>query len=385
MKKLSIILFIVFIAIKSNAQITVSTSNLIGIGPSATAPLSLLSVGGSGNSYYAGYFTNSTSTSGYNWGLFAQGSPVLSGHSYGIEGNMPLAANCNIQYGIFGSAYTSTPLSSGRAYGVQGCAGNATTGYNYGVYGMLSGSNNGAAIYGVTPGNGDVNTGGIYAGYFIGNVYVGGNLGVNTAPNSSFDITTSRNIDAAGYTVQSDARLKRNISNISGALASVMALKGVTYKLIPNGIKALLTTSATTAAADTGKALATTPIDTAFFNRNRIGFIADSVNKILPQLVFSDQNSILSVDYISIIPLLVESTKQIENLRVADSTKLQSSVASLQTTNAGFQATITGLQASVTKLQTTNTTLQATVTSMQGTITSLQAAVATLQKKLGIQ
>ena len=126
-----------------NAQITVSSNNYIGIGTSATSPLSLLSVGGNGSSSYIGYFYNPTTTGAYNIGIggFAFSS---SGRSYGLYGYTSLTSTGGLNYGGYGCAYSSTALSVGRAYGLFGIAGNGISGYNYAVYGQLLGSNNGA-------------------------------------------------------------------------------------------------------------------------------------------------------------------------------------------------------------------------------------------------
>jgi hypothetical protein len=80
--------------------------------------------------------------------------------------------------GYYARVYNSEPQSYGRTYGFFAEVGNATSGWNYGVYSRLLGSNNGAAIMGVVPGKDVQNVGGMWAGYFRGNVYVEENLGI---------------------------------------------------------------------------------------------------------------------------------------------------------------------------------------------------------------
>lgn len=45
----------------------------------------------------------------------------------------------------------------------------------------------------------------------------------------------------------------------------------------------------------------------------RFGFIAQELQKIYPELVYEDNKGYLSVDYIGLIPVLVESVKQLRN------------------------------------------------------------------------
>jgi len=53
-----------------------------------------------------------------------------------------------------------------------GLAGNSTSGYNYGVMGIHAGTGNGAGIVGTVNGFSGVVVPGIYAGYFVGDVYL---------------------------------------------------------------------------------------------------------------------------------------------------------------------------------------------------------------------
>lgn len=326
--KLLILTLVILVSVKTHGQLKVSNNGSVGIAlNSGVVPLSKLSVGDIGNAYSIGYFFNSNSTASLNIGLSSEAAPGNS--SFGLSGYVTMNTSANNCKGVWGSSYSSTPLSNGRAYGVYGYAGNATSGYNYGVYGQLAGSNNGAAIYGVVPGYGDVNTLGQYAGYFLGNVMVSGHLGINTIPNTTYDITTNYYIGVAGVTVGSDQRLKDNIKDLSGALTSLSQLKGVTYRLKPREIDNANLTSSTT--PDTGRIQSSTQIiDTAKYNRNHIGFLAQDVQKIFPELVFTDGDGMLSVDYISLIPVLVESIKEINRKHVTDSLNLENKILLLK-------------------------------------------------------
>lgn len=80
--------------------------------------------------------------------------------------------------GVRGVSVRTNPDSKGRAYGVQGIAGNAFQGNNFGVYGKVQGSNDGAGVYGCNNANCSESLDGEYAGYFDGPTKVEGDLEV---------------------------------------------------------------------------------------------------------------------------------------------------------------------------------------------------------------
>jgi trimeric autotransporter adhesin len=102
------------------------------------------------------------------------------------------------------------------------------------------------------------------------------------------------------FTNLSDQRIKENINPLTGALGKVLQLKGITYDfkkgfVFGEGIYSVEKERE----LETGR-------------KNKIGFIAQDVEKILPELVKTDESSDLkSVDYIGVIPILVESVKEL--------------------------------------------------------------------------
>ena len=136
----------------------------------------------------------------------------------------------------------------------------------------------------------------------------------NESPSCNLDVTGTAKVNGA-IILTSDARIKENIQSLSGSLTKLSNLSGVTYKLkIPNTKNSIIGKSAAnlqTAQTDTtGTTMAATVIDTALYNRNHIGFIAQDIQKVFPELVYEDKNGMLAVDYISLIPVLVESIKE---------------------------------------------------------------------------
>ena len=72
--------------------------------------------------------------------------------------------------GVDGWAHSNSVVNSRKAIGVRGIAGNGTSGYNYGVAGILKGTRNGAAVYGAMDNDNGIDVGGKYAEYFKGDV-----------------------------------------------------------------------------------------------------------------------------------------------------------------------------------------------------------------------
>jgi hypothetical protein len=46
-----------------------------------------------------------------------------------------------------------------------------------------------------------------------------------------------------------------------------------------------------------------------FTDKEQVGLIAQDVEKVFPQLVFEDDNGYKAVDYVKLIPLLIEALK----------------------------------------------------------------------------
>lgn len=190
-------------------------------------------------------------------------------------------------------ALTSTPMSSGRSYGVLAAAGNRTPGYNYAVYGILTGSNNGAGIVGAVGWSLPV-INGMYAGYFSGNVHV-----TNT-------------ITAQTFTTLSDARYKSNIRSMeSDALAKVRAFNPVQYTMLGGDAIAFANShvDSDTASVVPQMVLQNDINDTT----THYGLLAQEVKEIYPELVYEDAAGVMSINYIELIPLLIKAIQDLSD------------------------------------------------------------------------
>lgn len=124
-----------------------------------------------------------------------------------------------------------------------------------------------------------------------------GNVGVGI-DNPTQKLHVAGNILATGTITPSDRRYKKDIQLIEDPLQKVEQINGVTYQYRADEFPA-----------------------NGFDNRTQVGLIAQDVEKIFPQLVFTDEKGYKSVDYTKLIPLLVEGMKaqqkQIEKLEKA--------------------------------------------------------------------
>ncbi|HUM51103.1 MAG TPA: tail fiber domain-containing protein [Chitinophagales bacterium] len=260
------------------------TGNLVG-----SSSVILNSVSGSGN-HYGTIFTDNSLGTGDCYGA----SQTLSGNSSGL------------QYGVYNNINNS---GSGNHYGVYNILSGAGTGQQRGFevditntgnanhYGLVADVTGGTAVnYGTysranAPGTTNygiyavaVNATTNYAGYFVGQVAVAGNL--NPTANNTYDLGTTAlrwqdvwcNRNAFNG---SDFRLKKNIQSISYGLKEILKIRPVSYQWKDN-------------------------------DRSDLGFIAQEIKEILPDIVMESKDSMntLLMNYNGVIPVLVKAVQE---------------------------------------------------------------------------
>lgn len=113
-----------------------------------------------------------------------------------------------------------------------------------------------------------------------------GNFGIGTvAPN--YKLTVVGNILATGSITPSDSRYKKNILPISGALNTVMSLSGFTYLLKTEEFPQM-----------------------NFESRTQYGLLAQDVETVLPEIIYTGNDGYKGIEYSRIIPLLIEGMKE---------------------------------------------------------------------------
>lgn len=280
----------------ANAQLVVDDNGKVSIGVENPVGLkSNLSINTTGNTNSSVHIVPNNTTQ--NIGLYVNRTGTTSS-GYQVAGQFfsSQIGSSLCSAGIYARASSSTVANTGRSFGVMAYAGNASNGYNYGVLGVLNGTQNGAGVYGSTSAeeNG-INTGGRYAGFFHGNVYTTGTLTANAV------------------TTLSDSRVKRNIQSVTvndSPLGNLMDMNVVEYNYID--IEAEI--AASTENSDTISATRTIQTSELSLNEDEkhYGLIAQELQKIYPNLVKEGRGGYLTINYIEIIPLLISSIQELK-------------------------------------------------------------------------
>ncbi|MGB3946659.1 MAG: tail fiber domain-containing protein [Bacteroidia bacterium] len=113
-------------------------------------------------------------------------------------------------------------------------------------------------------------------------------------------------VRCTGLYYSSDKRFKKNIVQIDGALEKILKLNGRTYEFNRDAFKEM-----------------------SFSEGKNIGFIAQELSEVFPELVKADDKGFYSVNYTAIIPVLVEAMKE-QNKKI---TILEQAINEIKKTN----------------------------------------------------
>ena len=270
------------------AQLKVTSDGKVGIGITQT-PVSKFAVGTIGDSNTPFVFDGVGITT-----MAIKGS---GGNSNGYGTALYVSAkmsSSNGYRGIQSDVSTDIPNYSGRAIGISSITGNAANGYNYGVIGALNGNRFGTGILGTTVVSSYLGTyiDGMYAGYFQGNVKVTGTINGTLIGNS--DIRFKQNITDLGSTDKKNGEVLKRITSLVPI--------SYNYKQVYYDLK-----------QDSNE------INTGYFDeksqlfqKKHYGLIAQDLQEIYPDLVYENDNGYLSINYTEIIPLLIQSIKELK-------------------------------------------------------------------------
>src|SRR5205085_126939 len=136
-----------------------------------------------------------------------------------------------------------------------------------------------------------------------GDFSVSGNVGIGTTT-PEYTLHVNGSVAGVGnYNNVSDARYKTNIATFDNALDTILNLRGVTFDWKRDDYPGM-----------------------NFSDGKQIGFLAQEVEKVLPELVTTDRKGYKSVAYANVVPVLVEAVKtqqkQINDLRKAKETEV---------------------------------------------------------------
>ncbi len=146
----------------------------------------------------------------------------------------------------------------------------------------------------------------------------GGQVGIGrTSASYDLDVDGTIRTNTLRYTTliqTSDLRYKDKVATLESSLNKLVDLRGTSYFMKEE----------------------TSREEENSTNKKHLGLIAQEVQEVFPELVYSDEEGYLGVDYISLIPVIVESIKDLhrKNLELeAETTLLHEKLASLTVDN----------------------------------------------------
>lgn len=297
MKKLIITAIVLICGLSSNAQLRVNKNGNVSIQTNNT-PMSSLTIYGEGDSNFKIH-----SKSNKN-GIFCGVMNSDINWSNAAEFRSSVGSNKSFNVGVKGDATSLGHFNAntGRAFGVLGDAGFASDGWNYGVFGRLSGTKNGAAIYGTTDqtSNG-TQLYGRYAGYFCGDVEITRNLTVN---GSVYGVILG---DEANSTSALSAEAGRQSVGNSGVTDKMAGLSAIPYyKSAP-----AMAHSAAAAGDTLTETRQLSSMEVQNMEKMHYALSADQLEEIYPELVYENEDGSKSINYMEMIPLLVQSINEL--------------------------------------------------------------------------
>ena len=309
---ISIILF--FFCSMSHAQLKVLSNGKVGIG-TTTPKYGLLDIGKTGTSggltIYNSAVTNPLLFKLYsngNYGYLNFGGVASRGITMNKDGGIGLGADPSIELNTpeYINIYTYGERAALMAY--------AKYPYDYGDIIKVYSWRDTDMAYVVR----DVRNGGSPLVFYVagdGSVYSKGSI-----------LTAS------------DESYKENISSINNSLNTIRQMRGVTYKLKEqnNGATTANILQSDVSSRDTSSSQSPVPVEIinkikVEKKRKKAGFIAQELEEIFPEAVYTLPNGKKAIAYSEIIPLLVEAIKEqqneIDELKQAKSIQSRSTIS----------------------------------------------------------
>ena len=262
------------------------------------------------NQLYGIYVDNTYSNWGTSWGMYLKntGSSGAGGSLYGIQ---VTNVDLNMNGQLYGIHLSNTKTTGGNnIYGVYSTnlhANSAVGGDVYGAYLYAKSVNPSSMVYGIYSevSGGNNNT---YSGYFKGGkVYVQGTLDVN-----GFAYVNGQNV------LTSDERLKSNIKPLFDEKEKLYLLQGKSYiKMLP-----------TSPIEEEDSLMGKREIEIVEFPE--YGYLAQELKEVFPDLVKQNSNGYYGVNYIGLIPIIVEALKDQRKDQQLESEKKQTEINDLK-------------------------------------------------------
>ena len=233
---------------------------------------------------------------------------------------------------------TSVSFNSGPwLTGVLSYAGFGQSGYVSAISGCLRATQNGAGIYGSSYGLAGVGMNDMYAGFFDGKVKVTGTINSTSLVHPS-DESLAENIQTLSY----------NRDPSVSALRNLLAMNVVSYdlkdrrlllpdspvlKFVEEGdsVREVVTSS-----HEEAKKMANKPM------KRHYGIMGQELQKIYPDLVEKDGDGFLEVNYVELVPILIQSIQELKQELDAVKGGSEYKTRSINDEIADFNAVTTG-------------------------------------------
>lgn len=286
------------VAQPTHAQLLVDSLGHVCIGSTTEAHYNML-----GTTPY--YFSETIETGNYQHGLYIQPRAI----------GLHIIKDCHDYMTNYGIWIYHKGSTNSNSYGIYSMGGGSTK-KNYAVLGTLRSnipdSASSAAIYGSINAIHDFEYPGKYAGYFRGDVCVTGTLMANlTSPAATIN---SHGVASTASVVQ-----------MSDPMAVSEKLKGISILEIHQDTptsnayrnKATLNIDDELHLDENGNITTCNDLDADETSNNtipsvRYSLAADELRSIYPELVYEDKEGNWSINYIEMVPLLVQSIKELK-------------------------------------------------------------------------
>ncbi len=251
-------------------------------------------VGGSGGSVNI-LATNNMPSGGSGYGNLGPSGNIniTSGSGYNTAGgNINITAGQTSCWALTGNSHSDVNIQGGANLVAADAASiNLQGGGTVGVGCPTANANGGNLILKSGIGTGTGAQGNIQL--------LNGNVGIGTsAPSSKLEVCGNTRIigtlnvsstvtSSSGITCPSDFRYKKNITSLSNPLKKLMQINAVRYNWKTEEFPNM-----------------------NFNDKLQTGFIAQDLEKIFPEMVFTDEAGYKSIDYSRLTPLLVETIKE---------------------------------------------------------------------------
>ena len=166
-----------------------------------------------------------------------------------------------------------------------------------------------------------------------GSALINGGLGVNgsvgigvSAPTYTLQVNGSV-AGVGAYNNVSDARYKTNITGLTHALDKIMAMRGVEFDWRTNAFPQM-----------------------KFDHGTQLGFVAQEIKKVLPEVVSQDAQGYYSIAYSKVIPVLVEAIKDQENIMEQQQAAIERETKEKNTEIQNLKQSVSELKAAVSRL-----------------------------------